>query len=49
MGCNCNGCPEEDIAVGVMTIVEVPDGVTMVAGVTAAVLPPPHPPVLKAA
>ena len=40
--CNCSGCPEEDIAVGVITIVEVPGGVTMGGGVTAA-LPPPQP------
>src|SRR3989442_13947590 len=42
MGCSCNGCPEDDIADGVMTIVEVPDGVTMDCCGTAA-LPPPQP------
>src|SRR5882724_5923797 len=42
MGCNCSGCPDEDIAAGVITIVEVPEGVTMGGDVTAA-LPPPQP------
>src|SRR5882724_4572231 len=42
MGCSSSGCPEEDIAVGVITIVEVPDGVTMDCWVTAA-FPPPQP------
>ena len=46
MGCNCSGCPDEDIAAGVITIVEVPEGVTMGGGVTAALpaaLPAPQP------
>src|SRR5882672_6535619 len=42
MGCSSSGCPEDDIADGVMTIVEVPDGVTMDCCGTAA-LPPPQP------
>jgi len=49
MGCNCNGCPVEDVCDSVITIVEFPSGITMVAGVTTAVLPPSHPPTLKAA
>ena len=30
-GCSCNGCPVRDIAVMVMVIVEVPEGV-MIGG-----------------
>ena len=37
-GCSSRGCPEDDIAVGVMAIVEVPDGVTMDCCGTAALL-----------
>jgi len=41
-----SGCPEEDIAVSVMMIVEVPEGVTIAGGVTgvgvvATLLPQP--------
>ncbi|SRR5712692_1654182 len=34
MACSCSACPEEDIAVGEIAIVEVPEGVTMDGGVT---------------
>src|SRR5258708_4055904 len=34
MGCNCNGCPNEDIAPSVMVMVEVPEGVVMDGEVT---------------
>jgi hypothetical protein len=40
MGCNCSGCPEEDIAVSVMVIVEVPEGVMMGGGVVVTLLLP---------
>src|SRR5260370_3606084 len=48
MGCSCSGCPEGDIADGVIVIVEVPEGVTMAGGVTGgggvtAELPLPQP------
>src|SRR6266849_828423 len=42
MGCSSSGCPEDDVAAGVMTIVEVPAGVMMDCCGTAA-LPPPQP------
>ena len=32
MGCNCNGCPVRDVALRVMVIVEVPEGVMMGEG-----------------
>ena len=35
IACNCNGCPDEETADGVIVIVEVPEGVTMRGGVTA--------------
>lgn len=40
MGCSCSGCPEEDIAVSEMVIVELPGGVTMGGGVVVALLLP---------
>ena len=49
MGCNCSGCPVEDIAVGVITIVEVPAGVMIGGGVKTAALPPPQPSILMLA
>jgi len=44
--CNCNGCPDDETADGVIVIVEVPEGVTMGGGVmealpTLPVLPQP--------
>ena len=51
-GCNCNGWPVEDVADSVITIVEVPEGVTTGGGVTGcgatlALPDPPHPPKTK--
>ena len=48
MGGNCSGCPEEDIAVGVIVMVEVPEGVTtdggvMIGGEVVTALPLPQP------
>jgi hypothetical protein len=45
MGWSCKGWPESDIALGVITIVEVPEGVTIADGGGAwiAALPPPQP------
>ena len=44
MGCNCRDLPDEDVALGVTVIVEVPDGVTTCGGTGAsAALPPPQP------
>ena len=40
MGCSCSGCPVEDIAVGVIVIVELPAGVTMGGGVVVTLLLP---------
>ncbi len=48
MGGNCSGCPEEDIAAGVIVMVEVPEGVTtdggvMIGGEVVTALPLPQP------
>jgi len=44
MDCNCRDLPDEDVALGVTVIVEVPDGVTTRGGTGAsAALPPPQP------
>src|SRR6266571_2128845 len=44
MGCSCRDLPDEDVALGVTVIVEVPDGVTTRGGTGAsAALPPPQP------
>lgn len=48
MGCNCNGWPVRDIALMVMVIVEVPEGVITTDGgagatLVLALLPLPHP------
>jgi hypothetical protein len=41
MGCNCSGCCVRDVAVMVMVIVEVPEGVMMLgSGAVATVLLP---------
>jgi hypothetical protein len=40
---SCNGCPEEDIAVGVIVMVEVPAGVTTGGGGATDALEPPQP------
>jgi hypothetical protein len=42
MGGSCNGLPVEDMALGVMMIVKVPEGVKMGGGTTEAD-PPPQP------
>src|SRR5215469_5669292 len=45
MGCNCSGCPEEEVAASVMVSVEVPGGVTIGGGGATATEaePPPQP------
>lgn len=54
MGCNCNGCPVRDVALMVMVIVEVPEGVMMGGGVVTTLgdgvvmlLPQPVAPITK--
>lgn len=54
MGCNCNGCPVRDVALMVIVIVEVPEGVMMGGGVVTTLgdgvvmlLPQPVAPITK--
>jgi hypothetical protein len=42
MGWSCKGWPESDIALGVIEIVDVPEGVTIGGGGVTAALPPPQ-------